>query len=131
METIADYLALEKIRYEDRLDWEFDIESNCWKTQIPPMLLQTLVENGIKHGISRSVKGGIITIQARLIQDMIEIKVINPGHLQGKNISNSGLGLVNSQNRLKILFGSTAQLSLSPLNKNQVLAKLILPYLEE
>jgi two-component system, LytTR family, sensor kinase len=131
METIADYLALEKIRYEDRLDWEFDIESNCWKTQIPPMLLQTLVENGIKHGISRSVKGGIITIQAHLIQNMIEIKVINPGHLQGKNMSNSGLGLVNSQNRLKILFGSTAQLSLSPLNKNQVLAKLILPYLEE
>jgi LytS/YehU family sensor histidine kinase len=62
---------------------------------------------------------------------MIEIRVINPGHLHEKIMPNSGLGLINSQNRLKILFGSTAQLSLSPLNKNQVLAKLILPYLEE
>ncbi|MHA8050805.1 sensor histidine kinase [Aquirufa sp. ROCK-SH2] len=131
METITDYLALEKIRYEERLEWEFQIEPNCLKAQIPPMILQTLVENGIKHGISKSVKGGCIKIKAQEIQQMLVIEVENPGHLIAKNASQLGLGLINSQNRLRILFGTTAQLSLSPLNKNQVQAKLILPYLEE
>lgn len=131
METISDYLALEKIRYEERLEWNFHIDPLCLKSQVPPMLLQTLVENGIKHGISKSMKGGSIWINAQKVGDVIEIEVINSGHLNEKNHPNSGVGLVNSQNRLKILFGTTAQLSLSPLNKNQVQAKLILPYLEE
>lgn len=132
METITDYLALEKIRYEDRLEWYFQIEPICLKAQIPPMILQTLIENAIKHGISKSVKGGMITIKAEQQKNqMLVIEVENPGHLTGKNTGQLGVGLINSQNRLRILFGTTAQLSLSPLNKNQIQAKLILPYLEE
>jgi two-component system LytT family sensor kinase len=131
LETILDYLSLEKIRYEERLDWNFQIDPVCLKSQVPPMLLQTLVENGIKHGISKSVNGGNIEIHAHKFEGIIEIDVINTGHLSEKNKANLGVGLINSQNRLRILFGTTAQLSLSPLNKNQVQAKLILPYLEE
>ena len=131
LDTIIDYLALEKIRYEDRLEWMLSIAPDCQKAQIPPMLLQTLVENGIKHGISKSVKGGIIEIKAELKDDMIQIKVINPGHIKVNKESNEGLGLINSQHRLHLLYGKTAQIDLQPLNKNQVCATVSLPYLEE
>ena len=131
LDTITDYLALEKIRYEDRLDWKLTIDPICQKAQIPPMLLQTLVENGIKHGISRSVKGGIIEISAQRMEDLIQISVINPGHLRVGKETDEGVGLINSQNRLNLLYGKTAQIELQPLNKNQVCAIVTLPYLEE
>lgn len=131
LDTITDYLALEKIRYEDRLDWSIKIDPSCQKAQIPPMLLQTLVENGIKHGISRSVKGGIIEISAEKQEDRVYIRVINPGHLKINKEPAEGLGLINSQNRLSLLYGETAQIDLQPLNKNQVCASVTLPYLEE
>ena len=131
LETITDYLALEKIRYEDRLEWKITIDPACAKAQIPPMLLQTLVENGIKHGISRSVKGGVIELSAQRAANMIQISVINPGHLKPSKETNEGVGLLNSQNRLQLLYGKTAQIELQPLNKNQVCAIVTLPYLEE
>jgi signal transduction histidine kinase len=131
LETITDYLALEKIRYEDRLEWKITVDPACAKAQIPPMLLQTLVENGIKHGISRSVKGGVIELSAQRADNMIQISVINPGHLKPSKETNEGVGLLNSQNRLQLLYGKTAQIELQPLNKNQVCAIVTLPYLEE
>ena len=131
LETITDYLALEKIRYEDRLEWKLSIDPACNKAQIPPMLLQTLVENGIKHGISRSMKGGVIELSAQRTEDMIQISVINPGHLKPSKEPNDGVGLLNSQNRLQLIYGKTAQIELQPLNKNQVCAIVTLPYLEE
>lgn len=129
LETIHDYLSLEKIRYEDRLDWKFTIEPACEKTMIPPMMLQTLVENAIKHGISRSMKGGIIEINTTIHGDHIKICVINTGQIKANK--QEGIGLVNSQQRLQILFGETAQLTIKPLDKNHVIACLLLPYLAE
>jgi two-component system LytT family sensor kinase len=130
LDTIADYLALEKIRYEDRLDWEIHGEGHVKKAQIPPMLLQTLVENSIKHGISHSVKGGKIEILMEKTGDKLCIRVINPGHL--KTIGDEiGVGMENSRHRIRLLFGETAQLILRPLDKNHVEAVLILPYFEE
>jgi two-component system, LytTR family, sensor kinase len=131
LETITDYLSLEKIRYEDRLEWKINIDPACEKAQIPPMLLQTLVENGIKHGISRTVKGGLIELSAQRTEDLIQISVINPGHFKPIKETNEGVGLINSQNRLHLLYGKTAQIELKPLNKNQVCANVTLPYLEE
>lgn len=131
LDTIVDYLSLEKIRYEDRLDWKLTIDPACQKAQIPPMLLQTLVENGIKHGISHSVKGGCIELTAEKKDQMVFIKVTNPGHLKTNKELSQGVGLVNSQNRLHLLYGKTAQIELQPLNKNQVCATVTLPYLEE
>jgi LytS/YehU family sensor histidine kinase len=62
---------------------------------------------------------------------MIQISVINPGHLKPSKETNEGVGLLNSQNRLQLLYGKTAQIELQPLNKNQVCAIVTLPYLEE
>ncbi|MEN9363410.1 MAG: Histidine kinase [Bacteroidota bacterium] len=130
LDTIADYLALEKIRYEDRLEWEIRGEEHVKKAQIPPMILQTLVENSIKHGISHSVKGGKIEILMEKTGDKLCIRVINPGHLKTKGDA-IGVGMENSRHRIRLLYGETAQLILRPLDKNHVEAALILPYFEE
>ena len=131
LETVIDYLSLEKIRYEDRLTWEITADKNCHKAQIPPMLLQTLVENAIKHGISKKITGGTIRIDAKNKEGILTITAINPGHLKSPILSKEqGVGLINSKNRLQILFGETAQISLRPLDKNQVIAEVNLPYLE-
>ena len=130
LDTIADYLALEKIRYEDRLEWEIRGDAQLKKAQIPPMLLQTLVENSIKHGISHSVKGGKIEVLMEKSESNLCIRVVNPGHLKLKE-EQAGMGLENSQHRIRLLFGETAQLILRPLDKNHVEAVLILPYFEE
>jgi signal transduction histidine kinase len=131
LDTVADYLALEKIRYEDRLTWKMEIDPACSKAQFPPMMLQTLVENAIKHGISHAVKGGTIHIQAEKRNNHVHIAVINPGQLKKEALSSAGVGLENSRSRLNLLFGETAQLSIRPLDKNQVEATIVLPYLEE
>jgi LytS/YehU family sensor histidine kinase len=131
LDTVADYLALEKIRYEDRLTWKIDVDPTCSKAQFPPMMLQTLVENAIKHGISHSVKGGTITIHAKLTDNRVHISVSNPGQMKKEALHAEGVGLENSKNRLNLLFGDTAQLSIRPLDKNQVEASMVLPYLEE
>lgn len=130
LDTIADYLSLEKIRYEDRLEWEIRGEGHVKKAQIPPMLLQTLVENSIKHGISHSVKGGKIEILMEKTGDKLCIRVINPGHLKTKE-DEIGVGMENSRHRIRLLYGETAQLILRPLDKNHVEAALFLPYFEE
>jgi two-component sensor histidine kinase len=130
LDTILDYLNLEKIRYEERLTWKIDLPKEIHQAQIPPMLLQTLVENAIKHGIAHSSKEGVISIKGKKKEDLIHLEVINPGHLKQKGES-SGIGLINSQNRLHLLFGETAHIDITPLDKNQVLASVTIPYIAE
>ena len=130
LDTILDYLNLEKIRYEERLAWKIEVPKEISQAQIPPMLLQTLVENAIKHGIAHSSKEGLIQIKGELQGNLIQLEVINPGHLKTKGES-TGIGLLNSQNRLQLLFGETAHIDLKPLDKNHVLASVTIPYISE
>ncbi|MFL0298894.1 histidine kinase [Aquirufa sp. 2-BAHN-186B] len=130
LDTILDYLNLEKIRYEERLAWKIEVPKEISQAQIPPMLLQTLVENAIKHGIAHSSKEGLIQIKGEIASEMIHLQVINPGHLKTKGES-TGIGLLNSQNRLQLLFGETAHIDLKPLDKNHVLASVTIPYISE
>ena len=130
LDTILDYLNLEKIRYEERLAWKIEVPKEISQAQIPPMLLQTLVENAIKHGISHSSKEGLIQIKGELQGNLIQLEVINPGHLKTR-VESMGIGLVNSQNRLQLLFGETAHIDLKPLDKNLVCASLTIPYISE
>src|SRR6478735_9978826 len=62
LKIVKDYLALENMRFEDRLKIEYEIDDDTLDQQVPPMMLQTLVENAIKHGISKNVRGGMVRI---------------------------------------------------------------------
>jgi hypothetical protein len=99
LEVIDDYLAIEQVHYEERLQVERDIESAALAAILPPMLLQLLVENAIKHGIARTPGGGRLRIQARLERDILKLQVSNPGRIEA-NRRGHGVGLAYLRARL-------------------------------
>lgn len=129
LNIVKDYLALEHIRFEDRLQVEYDIDEDTLDQPVPPMMLQTLVENAIKHGISKQVNGGLIRIISDFRADHHELIVQNTGKLNGSGgQSNSdGFGLASTNNRLRLLFGSKASFEIKDINENTVEAKIIFP----
>lgn len=124
--TVQDYLALEKIRYEDRLRAHFNIPLETMSVQIPPMMVQTLVENAVKHGISKPLKGGFISVEAQLTGAFVNIFIRNTGVLQPDN-SSEGFGLVNTSQRLSLLFGSQASFEIHQESEHVVCARLVVP----
>lgn len=127
LKTVMDYLALESIRYEERLTTKFDIDRNSGKFNIPPLMLQTLVENGIKHGISNLKHGGEISIITTVRRKQLHLQIRNTGQLsKDKNVSD-GFGLANTQKRLELIFGELAKFEIKNENKNTVLTTIVIP----
>jgi signal transduction histidine kinase len=112
VEVAADYLALEAIRFEDRLRVHFEIAPDAAKTPVPPMLLQTLVENALKHGISRLPAGGEVTVRASLDAGRLVLEVENTGRLSASG-AGAGLGLQIARDRLRLLYSDRARLELT------------------
>ena len=83
LNIVKDYLALEHMRFEDRLKIEYDIDEDTLDQPVPPMMLQTLVENAIKHGISKQMNGGVVRVISDFKDDYHELVVQNTGHLNG------------------------------------------------
>lgn len=126
LNIVKDYLALEHIRFEDRLQVEYDIDDDTLDQPVPPMMLQTLVENAIKHGISKQIDGGLVKIISDFKEDHHELIVQNTGKLNGTT-NTDGFGLTSTNNRLKLLFGSKASFEIRDLNEKMVEAKVIMP----
>ena len=119
--VVRHYLAIEKTRFEDRLQVEITSGPAAERESLPPMLLQTLVENAIKHGIAQRQHGGVVSVDARLIAGRLRVDVTNTGQLQ---TNEGGLGLKNARERLRLLYGDKAQLTLSETPPDRVLARL-------
>jgi two-component system, LytTR family, sensor kinase len=119
---VKDYLFLEKIRYEKRLNYTFDIDKGSLNIKIPPMALQLLVENAIKHGISKLKHGGEISIHAINEQNIFILTVTNSGKLS-KDYSPTGVGIKNLEKRLFLNYKEKAEFSLSQ-NHNKVIATI-------
>ncbi len=126
VQAVKDYLDLEGVRLEERLQVHWNISSDLGNVPIPPMLLQTLVENALKHGISRRSDGGEITIGVRCRDSVVELEVVNTGELTG-NPSPEGIGLRNAQERLQLLYGDKATIVLERAPNNHVRAAITVP----
>jgi two-component system LytT family sensor kinase len=122
---VKDYLALEYIRFADRLKIVYEIEAQSLQFQLPPMMLQTLVENAIKHGLGKQPGDCIIKIIARIENQKQIIKVINTGVLQYSETD--GFGLQSTKERLNLLYGGEALFEIYQCETNQVTAKLEIP----
>ena len=127
LKIVKDYLSLEGIRFEERLKIEYEIAPGSNDFWVPPFMIQTLVENGIKHGISRLTQGGTIRVRTVLIDDELKIQIINSGHYV--NGRSKGLGLTNTRQRLKLLYGDAAYLQISNETNNFVLTEVKIPHL--
>ncbi len=130
LRMVQDYLSLEKIRFEERLQFEIDIPEELYKSSIPPLLVQTLVENAVKHGISNLPEGGKIWIHAQNSEDgNLIIKVCNSGKfdlLKPRRKDSNGIGLTNSRRRLNLLFGDKASLEIYN-EDDRVICKVTMP----
>jgi len=109
LNIVKDYLALEYIRFEDRLRIAYEIDDDTIDLPVPPMMLQTLVENAIKHGISKQKEGGVVRIISITTDHYHELIVQNTGqlHVASEDVID-GFGINSTRNRLKILFGENA-----------------------
>jgi len=127
VEIVSDYLALESIRFESRLRVHIDIDDAAREVPVPPMLLQTLVENAIKHSVEDLPSGSEISIRASLDNNSLRISVENAGELIEEQASSTRIGLANARERLRILYGDRATLQLTPRSDGRVAATLLIP----
>jgi hypothetical protein len=126
LQTVEAYLALEQLRFESRLTVRQTVAPACLDVRVPPFLLQTLVENAIKHGIGRLEAGGTVTIDARLEPEALCLAVTNPGTLESPARA-GGCGLGNARSRLQLLFGPAARLELAAHDGPVVVATARVP----
>jgi two-component system, LytTR family, sensor kinase len=126
MKIVQDYLALEKIRYEERLNIEIQLEDGIEKCLVPPLLLQTLVENAIKHGVSMIRKGGTLRIIGVSKGEYLHITILNDGKYNPKPAEGVGIGLKNSTKRLEILYGDKGSIEINNVDK-RVETRVIIP----
>ena len=126
LNIVKDYLALENMRFEDRLKIVYEIDEDTLDQQVPPMMLQTLVENAIKHGISKQLSGGVVKVISDFKNNQHELAVQNTGKLNG-TINKEGFGLSSTLNRLNILYGDNAKFELRQITPLIVEARVQLP----
>jgi two-component system, LytTR family, sensor kinase len=123
MQFVRDYLELEKIRFEERLNFETELDPSLHAFQIPPMTIQSLVENAVKHGIGRMRDGGSIQVHIKKEEKAVEILVINDGKLNFAG--DTKIGLDNTISRLQAYFDNKISFELFEKNK-KVIAKILI-----
>jgi len=125
LEMVENYVEISKIQFEDRLQFETNIDKSTLNTQIPPMIIQMLIENAIKHGISNLKEGGKVSLKTLRKDGFLLIEVANSGNLSQCENSTQ-LGLKNIKQRLELLYGKAATFNLNEL-ENQVVATIKIP----
>ncbi len=135
VEFIDNYLDIEVVRFgRDKLRVVKELEASSLDVLVPSMLLQPLVENCIKHGIASLVEGGRITLRSRWEEGMLTVEVEDDGvglELSKQNdAERTGIGLANVEERLKVLYGDTAQMTLVSHPGQGTLVQLRLPLLQ-
>lgn len=126
LDLVEKYLALEKIRFEERLQLSMEISPDVLTRRIPPFMLQTIVENGLKHGIAKRVNGGRLAIKAVDTPGGLHITVINSGKYT-PDIDREGIGLTNTAKRLELLYNGQADFSINEMG-DEVVVDLIIPH---
>ena len=129
LKNVKDYLSLESVRFEERLRTDFQIHPDSNNFRVPPFMIQTLIENGIKHGVSKLTEGGSIELKTLVEKNRLKIYIRNSG--QYNNLSRKGkpggLGIANTIQRLKLLYGDDASFRIENESDTFVLTELILP----
>jgi two-component system LytT family sensor kinase len=125
VDMVDNYVALAKIQMEDRLQYEKEIDHETLAIFIPPMIIQLLVENAAKHGISNLKNGGKILLKTMLTSSELQIVVKNTGQLSISENSTK-LGLKNIKQRLRLLYGPKGQFTLEEV-ENEVVATIKIP----
>jgi LytS/YehU family sensor histidine kinase len=129
LECLDLYLDIERVRFEDRLAFELDVPDVLRDALVPPLILQPLVENAVRHGIAPTIGGGRITVRARRDDDRISVVVEDTGRgWHGPAGRREGVGLSNTRARLAQLFGDAATVHTRSSTTGGAVVALTFPY---
>jgi two-component system sensor histidine kinase AlgZ len=127
LDLVEEYLAIEKVRFGARLEVSREVDPGCRDALIPPLLLQPLVENAVRHGIAQRVEGGTLGLRAVRRGDEVVVTIDNPKNPERTGRRGAGLGLENVRGRLRSLYGDGARLEIAAPPEAFV-ATVALPY---
>lgn len=127
LERTQAYLDILKVRMGNRLNVVADIAPGLEAVPLPAMMLQTLAENAIKHGLEAKPGGGTVWLTARLVEGQLEVTVADDGRGLGAQSSGTGIGLKNVRDRLRLIYGEAARLTVTANFPNGVAATLSVP----
>ena len=134
LSLVRAYLELLKMRIEDRLDFVIDVPESLFKADFPPMVLQTIIENAIKHGIEPKPEGGRITINAQARDGNLWVDVVDTGvglpegDVFGKTSNGGGLGLDNIRKRLALLYPNASRIELRSEIPSGTSVRIMVPF---
>ncbi len=113
VQLLDHFLAIEKIRFGDRLQMREDIQEESRAAQIPPLLLQPLVENAVGHGIANLLEGGSVSVTTRCVDNRLSVLVENSCDIDAGSSRRGGRGLANVRRRLEARYGKDADMRVS------------------
>ncbi len=127
--VIRPYLEILKVRMEERLQTELDVSDGLLSAEFPPMMLQSLVENAIKHGLEPKAEGGLLRVSAEIVHGKLAVTVADTGLGFGKAATvGTGIGLSNIRERLALLYGNKASLTVSETDGGGTSVTITVPY---
>jgi two-component system, LytTR family, sensor histidine kinase AlgZ len=106
LELARSYLGVEQVRFGARLRVEEEVEAECLECGIPPLLLQPLVENAVKHGVAGLVDGGVVRVSVRRVEGEVEVVIENEFDPEMPARKGGGVGLANVRRRVEVRYGS-------------------------
>lgn len=133
IEVVRSYVNLAKIQYEERMQYQEQLDDECLACWLPPMLIQLLVENAIRHGVDRCEHAAVLALRISKQHNKLHIVVSNPGRLHRQHgaeqhqSEQTGLGLANINKRLQLLYADEASFSIQQAG-DQVVATVSLPW---
>lgn len=130
LEFLRRYFEIERVRFQDRLQVEYDIPSDCLPALVPCLMLQPLAENAMKHGISRDPAARLLRVSARREKSHLVLTVYNDGSALPRDelVSGSGIGVQNTRARLHMLYEDDAKFELRDQPPRGVMARITLPF---
>jgi LytS/YehU family sensor histidine kinase len=117
LSLVSDFLTIEQVRFGSRLKVEQDIKEECKKAFVPPLILQPLVENAVRHGIAHLVEGGTVRIQCEGRGGKLHLQVHNPVDADRPKRKGTGVGVRNVRSRLETLYGNEARVDVEETNE--------------
>jgi two-component system, LytTR family, sensor kinase len=128
LEFLRSYIDIEQIRFRDKLEVVVDVDPEVLDAQVPHLILQPLVENAIKHGITPRTTPGRVLIGARRIEDSLHLTVRDDGSGMPEPAGEQGVGLSNTSERLSRLYGDQASFEVINMADGGVMARIVVPY---
>ncbi|HWH84087.1 MAG TPA: histidine kinase [Burkholderiaceae bacterium] len=132
MAVIRPYLEILKVRMEDRLQTELLVPDGLLSADFPSMMIQSLVENAIKHGLEPKAEGGRLTVKAEIVHGKLAVTVADTGLGFGRAATaGTGVGLNNIRERLQLLYGNRASMTVAENQPSGTVVTLTVPYLAQ